>query len=185
MSINPYEAPQSGGEGAVETGMPLVLAGRGQRLAAKLMFWFVSWLLVLPSSKLSTGSWWFRPTFGDFDIWVREFAVYYGIYLLLMLGLGGINLYLLHRSGQTIFKRLLKIRIVRSDGSEASLNRLVWVRWLPFYLCMILPCLNIVFFLCDALCIYRDDQRCLHDLLADTAVVDATAHPPPHLAVAA
>ena len=185
MSINPYEAPQSSGEGAVESGPPLPLAGRGRRFGAKLMYWLMAGLLSLAASRLTSDSWLFQPAFGDFEQWANEIGRYYAAYLLFLLTIGAINLLLLHRSGQTIFKWLLKIRIVRYDGTEAGLSRLVFLRWLPFALCAILPCLNIAFFLCDALFIFRDDRRCLHDLLADTVVVDAVAHPPRRVSIAA
>lgn len=41
-----------------------------------------------------------------------------------------INLILLYRYGQTIGKRLLSIKIVRSNGSRASLKRIIFLRWL-------------------------------------------------------
>ena len=78
----------------------------------------------------------------------------------------------LHRYGQTIGKRLLGIRIVRGDGSRASLGRIFALRYLPMALLGGLGFhLGGLIRLADVLCIFRDDRRCLHDLIADTRVV--------------
>jgi uncharacterized RDD family membrane protein YckC len=44
-------------------------------------------------------------------------------------------------------------------------------RWLVPYLMTLIPFAGLVLALLDVLFIFRDDQRCLHDLLADTKVV--------------
>jgi len=80
-----------------------------------------------------------------------------------------IDLILLHRHGQTVGKRLCGIRIVRSNGQRTGLGRLFGVRYL-----LAQGVLGIVpfFSLIDALFIFGQDKRCLHDLIADTIVVD-------------
>jgi len=80
-----------------------------------------------------------------------------------------IDLILLHRHGQTVGKRLCGIRIVRSNGQRTGLGRLFGVRYL-----LAQGVLGIVpfFSLIDALFIFGQDKRCLHDLIADTTVVD-------------
>lgn len=82
-----------------------------------------------------------------------------------------VNMVLLHRYGQTIGKRMFKIRIVRVDGSPCSLLRIIFARWLPVAILGVIPLLGYVFSLLDPLLIFRADQRCLHDLIADTIVV--------------
>lgn len=84
-----------------------------------------------------------------------------------------INLTLLHRYGQTIAKRWLKIRIVRGDGSHCSLLRIIFARIVPIALLRAIPFVGWIFGLADALLIFRNDYRCLHDHFADTIVVKA------------
>ena len=64
--------------------------------------------------------------------------IFIGIYLWLPVFII-INLVLLYSYGQTIGKRLLSIKIVRSDGSHASLGRIILLRWLLGWLPVILP----------------------------------------------
>ena len=81
--------------------------------------------------------------------------------------------YLLHTRGQTIGKMAMKIRIVRSDGSRASLLRLAGVRYFANSLLAVIPFVGWIYGLVDALFIFRDSHKCLHDNIADTIVVKA------------
>ncbi|GAB3252883.1 RDD family protein [Chitinimonas naiadis] len=104
---------------------------------------------------------------------LQDYVVLLGI-LILLTGWGmylAINGYLLHTRGQTVGKRLVGIRVVRSNGERASLANLILRRYLPFYLLGLLPFLGMLIILVDVLFIFGKDQRCLHDMLADTKVV--------------
>jgi uncharacterized RDD family membrane protein YckC len=84
------------------------------------------------------------------------------------LGMAGYQLYLVSQTGQTIGKRMKGIRVVRMDGSIASLGRILLLRnFLP-------GCIGSLcglFSLTDALFIFGDERRCLHDMIADTKVI--------------
>mgnify|MGYP002787798774 FL=1 len=75
--------------------------------------------------------------------------------------------------GWTIGKRLVGIRIVRTDGSRASPARLFWLRMFPLAFGLVIPFVGWLVLLIDALFIFGAAQRCLHDLAADTIVVTA------------
>jgi len=93
-----------------------------------------------------------------------------------LLALGGLlvwNLRLLHTDGQTVAKRLLGIRILRSDGSRCTLLRIFFARALPVSVLGAIPLVGPLISLTDALMIFRDNRRCLHDEIADTIVVKA------------
>lgn len=88
--------------------------------------------------------------------------------LLTLLAIPIVQLVLLSKDGQTIGKKALNIRIVMvSTGQNggfvpnvllrAWLNALIGI--IPFYA------------LVDVLLIFREDQRCIHDLIAGTRVV--------------
>lgn len=85
----------------------------------------------------------------------------------------GINSYLLYSSGQTMGKKLVGIRITRSDGSRAALPRIIFVRIVPFYIASVIPFLGFVVSLADPLLIFSESRKCLHDRLADTIVMKA------------
>ena len=91
----------------------------------------------------------------------------------LVIGVLVVNMVLLHRHGQTIAKRWLNIRIVRTDGSRCGLLRVIFARALPVGLLGAIPMIGWLISLLDSLLIFRDDYRCLHDHFADTIVVKA------------
>ncbi|TAJ02883.1 MAG: RDD family protein [Planctomycetota bacterium] len=91
----------------------------------------------------------------------------------LWLGLFVLTLVLLAKYGQSPAKRLLKIRIVRNDGSRAGLGRIFWLRMIVPAVIGAIPIVGPIFSLVDALMIFGDARRCLHDLIADTKVVVA------------
>ena len=74
--------------------------------------------------------------------------------------------------GVTIGKRVLGLRIRRLDGRPADFGSAVIMRWLVPYLVTAVPLVGVAFQLVDALFIFRDDRRCLHDLVAGTRVED-------------
>ena len=91
---------------------------------------------------------------------------------LFVLGILIANLVLLHQSGQTIGKKILGTQIVRSDGSRASLGRIILLRILPIRFLGAIPYLGALVVLIDALMIFGKEVRCLHDQIADTIVID-------------
>ena len=72
-------------------------------------------------------------------------------------------------NSQTIAKKLLNIKVVRSDGSPVSFARLFWLRNFVNALLSIIPLYGIV----DHLFIFGEPRQCLHDKLADTIVIKA------------
>ena len=73
------------------------------------------------------------------------------------------------RNGQTIAKKLLGIKVVRTDGSPASLGRLFWLRNVVNGLISVVPLYGFV----DMLFIFGESRQCLHDKIAGTIVVKA------------
>ncbi|GJQ62020.1 MAG: hypothetical protein SCALA702_10730 [Melioribacteraceae bacterium] len=84
-----------------------------------------------------------------------------------------LNGYFLYKYGQTIGKRLLKIKIVSVDNTRTPFIRVYWLRYFLFALCSGVPVLGFFFSIFDPLLIFRKDRRCLHDILAGTKVVEA------------
>ena len=100
-------------------------------------------------------------------------AIGIGVGVLCFIGVVAWNCVLLHRRGQTIAKKLLGIRVVRKDGSRCGLTRIFFARYLPVTVLGLIPFVGGLVSLVDALLIFRDDRRCLHDEIADTIVVRA------------
>ena len=75
------------------------------------------------------------------------------------------------RNGQSIAKKLLHIKVVRRDGSRASVSRIFWLRNVVNSLIGMVPLLGILYTIVDALFIFAESRQCLHDKIADTIVV--------------
>lgn len=77
------------------------------------------------------------------------------------------------RSGQTLGKKLVGIRVIRTDGSAASVGRIFWLRNVVNGLIGAIPLVGAIYSIVDILFIFSESRQCLHDRLADTIVVDA------------
>jgi len=62
---------------------------------------------------------------------------------------------------------------VRTDGSQASWQRLLGLRYGVQAALQALPAAGMIFGLVDSLWIFGKERRCLHDLIADTIVIKA------------
>ncbi len=172
---NPYAAPTAHVSDVVQ-GTQLELASRATRLGAFLLdnalmlgpiFVMLFYIGVrtasqrLDQAKVAAGM-------------SGMFAVVGLIFVIL----GIVNFVFLYNNGQTIGKRWLGIKIVRTDGTRCGLARILFLRSLPLgflggILNRVVPPLGYVISLADGLFIFRNDYRCLHDLIADTKVVKA------------
>ena len=82
----------------------------------------------------------------------------------------GVTAWLVATRGQSIGKRLVGIKVVRTDGSRASFARIFLLRNLVNSLPLLLPW-GWLYQLVDPLLIYQASRQCVHDKIADTAVV--------------
>jgi uncharacterized RDD family membrane protein YckC len=62
-----------------------------------------------------------------------------------------VNGYWLHTRGQSVGKRLLGIRIMRSSGERATLSRIIFARYLPTQAVGIVPVIGMLYALIDIL----------------------------------
>ena len=92
--------------------------------------------------------------------------------LVAMGALGALNLGWLQRYGQTVGKRVVGLRIVRSDGRRATLATILLRRVVAPGVLASVPVVGSLFALADALLVFSRDRRTLHDHLADTIVID-------------
>ena len=81
----------------------------------------------------------------------------------------------LHAFGGTLGKKLLGLRIVRTDGSRAGFVRLFFGRAGVAVVPAFVPLLGSLWALVDMLVIFRESRQCLHDQIADTMVVTAAS----------
>ncbi len=150
-----------------------VLAGRGTRLAAAILDGIIAGAVIY-TPMIITGSLGAAISAAQRSGNPLQF---YGVFLtgggligfVLWLGWVVITFRLVAKNGQTIAKKLLNIRVVRSDGSRATVARIFWLRNVVNGLLTLLP----LYFLIDLLFIFGERRQCLHDKIADTIVINA------------
>ena len=92
------------------------------------------------------------------------------VFLVLMFLYAICQIILLVKNGQTVGKKLVRIKIVDvRTGLNGGFVPNVLERGFLMCLLYIIP----FFFFVDALFIFRDDRRCIHDFIAGTKVVTA------------
>ncbi|MBI3132318.1 MAG: RDD family protein [Acidobacteria bacterium] len=168
-TMNPYQSPQAPVQDWADAST-VEAATRWQRLAAA----FIDGLVYVPLGLAAALAIPFLIASGS-----REAGLLVGILMLLALaGLLIWNLVLLARSGQTIGKKAMGICMIRSDGSVPHVLRVIFVRWFPIALVAYLlnamtgtPYLGAGVQLLNLLFIFGPTRRCLHDVLADTHVI--------------
>ena len=162
MDNNPYQAPSAHVDDIVEndSGAP---ATRASRLGAYVLDVAI---VVFPALLFIGVMGYLFET--DEQRSVLFSGISLGVSMLMFLIL---NVSLLYRYGQTIGKRIMGIRILRTDGSRAGLARILLLRYFLMGLVNAIPFLGVITSLLDPLMIFQKSRRCLHDLIADTVVV--------------
>jgi uncharacterized RDD family membrane protein YckC len=77
-------------------------------------------------------------------------------------------------NAQTVGKRLIGIKVARTDGSHAGFARIFWLRNVVNTLPSMIPFVGVFYpWLIDPLFVFGESRRCIHDHIADTIVVNA------------
>jgi len=82
-----------------------------------------------------------------------------------------INVYFLHKDGQTLGKKVAGTRIVGLDNEKLSVKDILLKRYLPQWAVTLVPFSYGILGLIDALFIFGSERRCIHDLIAGTKVI--------------
>lgn len=113
---------------------------------------------------------------GDFSNTLKTTSGAVGMIVVVYLLMALIQMFLLIKHGQTIGKRALGIKIVKeSDNSLPGFVKVYLLRSFVPNLLAGIPYAGVAIYLADLLFIFRDDRRCLHDLIAQTIVINDTS----------
>ena len=165
---NPYAPPKAEVSDA-NSSETQELAGRGERLAAAILDTII--VMVVIGLPLVIGMDWNAASAGN---WQNAFGpIGASLAGLTSLAYIGVTIYLVSKNGQTVAKKMLGIKVVRSDGSRASLGRIFWLRNVVNGIPGAIPYIGNVYSLVDSLFIFNDQRQCIHDKIADTIVVKA------------
>lgn len=166
--INPYAPPQSN---IIPAGNPdevQRLASPWLRLGASVLDTLIMLAVFLPTMWLSGYFTRMMERAGKGNSWSAEQLLWAVIGFAIMLALNWVHL----GRGQTIGKSIVKLRIVRKNGTPAERSHIILKRILPLQLIGHVPLLGVLFTLIDSLCIFRSQHNTLHDDIADTKVIN-------------
>lgn len=175
---NPYAPPAAD----PATGSALLpaheLATLGDRFAASLVDGLINLAVIMALIYLLIGIGVFA-NFGDYAnsglvVEIAMVAVSYGTFL-------AIHSKFMRATGQTVGKRLMKIRVVTMDGGLPDFGDQAFKRYGFMHLVSAVPLVGSILSLVNILFIFRADRRCIHDLLANTRVVKAAPIPEPQV----
>ena len=165
----PFTAPKT------ETPEALSLAGLGGRFSAALIDGFLQWLCWMPASMGAMAIISERMANHEspsLEMLLNASAESLPKSLPFLLMLAVVQTVLLCRRSQSVGKLLLGIRIVTlRDGKPGGPFRAYLLRGLLIWVLEQIPLFGKLFWLVDSFCIFREDQRCLHDMIAGTKVV--------------
>lgn len=162
--LNPYAPPQTNPE-PPRTPENAVLATPFERLGAAILDALILMAVIIPLE-------WVTGFIGRAG---RGFSVSFLaeqiVWSAVGLGVWAAVNWTALQNGQTIGKRVAKLRIVRKDGSPIPAVRIITHRMLPVQVAAIIPVVGSILVLIDSLLIFRRARNTLHDDIADTKVI--------------
>lgn len=172
IAPNSFTAP-------IESGTTIRLADRGTRLLSVILDSLIAFVCMAPGLFLLGTSFvqamvlagrGQEPDFSEVD--TGRLLVGMSLLGLAVIALLIVQIVMISTRGQTIAKRILKIRIVRHRTGELPgfVHGFLLRAFLPGLIGMV-PMIGGLFSIVDACFIFREDHRCIHDLMADTVVV--------------
>ncbi len=166
---NPYAAPEA--DVQVDANPSGELASRGARFVGAVVDGIAMFAVMVPF-LLVTGIWATALEGGaSVGTGITEALAIFAFSVVVFLIING---YPLAKRGQTVGKMVAKTRIVSiKDDKILSLGSVVGLRYIPVWVLSQIPLIGGLFGLVDALFVFRDDRRCIHDLIAGTRVIAA------------
>ena len=167
-AYNPYAAPQAN---VISPSMnpSMQLASLGQRLGAAVLDGVVGFAVVGIPYIFAIANMAGNKGGSDLSPAATGGFVVAGI---AFLGLMIYNLVLLSTKGQTLGKKWLDIRIVsHPDCQNAGFVKAVLLRGVVNGIIGAIPLLGLLYSITDICFIFREDHRCIHDLIGGTHVV--------------
>jgi len=174
---NNYAPPQSVVADISSKDAPFEKATRLSRLGAVLLDGLIFSVAFMPAYFSQIGAMIHttpRPV-NYFTVWaaMASSGIWFYAAGLIDLVLLVIMTVLVYRNAQTIGKKIVGIKVARTDGSRASLARIFWLRYLLNSVIMWVPFIGGIYFLIDSCMIFGEQRRCCHDYIADTIVIRA------------
>ena len=166
---NLYAPPRAAVRDVVDPAGKLVLADRGTRLGASILDSFVAAAMIAGPAIVFGIAGAAASTPGSSSGASSIAALGLVLSLVGTIAWFWLTIRFVIKNGQSIAKKLLGIKVLRKDGTPASLGRVLLLRNLVVVILGAIP----GFALVDALFIFAASRQCIHDRIADTIVVVA------------
>ena len=173
---NQYAPPRSAVADVRVAGDNSNKAGRGARLGAVMLDGLIGTIGLMPAYFVFFKSMAVMQRAGNvFSVWagLAQTGAWFFLGVVWVLTVLALNIYLMRKNGQSIGKKIVGIKVVRTDGSPVSLYRIFFLRYVVNTFFTLIPAVGPLYSLVDSLLIFGDARRCIHDHLADTIVIDA------------
>ncbi len=175
-SFNPYAAPLATPEGRLPTGVyqeGLPLAALGDRLAGSIIDGLITTVVYLPvyfillAIAVSLGG-----LDGDGAGLFTSIILIVGAVVILVACFLAINGHLLSSRGQTVGKYVMRMQIqTDSDSRIPEFWPMFFKRYVALWALGMIPYIGALVGIIDALAVFRQSRKCLHDEIAGTKVV--------------
>jgi uncharacterized RDD family membrane protein YckC len=165
--FNPYAPPQTDPIADLSSTLDAPLASPWIRLGASLIDGLIVFAMNLPLMYFSG---YFARTMEGAQrgqTFFPESFLWSAIGIAIFVAINWTSL----QKGQTIGKKLVKIQIVKKDGSPIPATAIILRRLLPVQVVALIPFLGGLLLCVDALLIFRSKRNTLHDDVADTKVI--------------
>lgn len=163
------------GELRVPIDLPLPQAGLPRRFAAATIDGVLQWLCWMPAGMAASAvisEHLVKTGTPSFEVMINAATSSVPKSLPYLLALVILQTTLLCLRSQSVGKLLLGLRIVSvRDGTPGGPVRAYLLRGLLTWIIESVPIVGKLYWLVDSFSIFREDQRCLHDLIAGTKVV--------------
>jgi uncharacterized RDD family membrane protein YckC len=168
---NPYAPPQAVVQDILDPAAGILLADRGVRLGASILDGLVFGVMVyLPlMAGAFVGGIAQAQDAGDLGDGSAALGLGMSLAAAGFVAWLWITIKYLKANGQSIGKKACGIKVVRRDGSPVSVSRVIWLRNVVNMIIGVIPLYGFI----DALFIFGEARRCVHDHLADTIVIKA------------
>ena len=160
------------------------LGGKVERLAAYLIDSLIAFISIIPLVSQFDASLFYDTSINSSTAFSIDSLIEntnnstLGIFLILIILQFIIQGYLITTRGQSIGKIVMSLRIVNSiDGTNPGFIKAFLVRFILTQIITSIPYIGFIYIFADPLFIFRSDRRCIHDLMANTIVVESKKHP--------
>lgn len=176
---NPYQPVGLGQTSSFEGGQPgtAQLASLLQRFLGALIDAIFPNLFVIPGVILMWIGMFIMAQQADTNSGRADLSIFIFIgFIMIAIGFVitlGVQIFLLIQRSQTLGKYVIKSQIVDFEtGQPADFVKSFVLRGIVNSVICSIPCVGPIYSLVDIFFIFRDDRRCVHDLLAGTTVID-------------